>query len=82
MKSDEGKAVRNAAGIACIAAPYSSIERASLAAARLIEAAMDACGAEDIKALERLMDARRALSPIVDRRIVPIEDPNKDKAAF
>lgn len=78
MKSDKGKAVRNPAGIACITAPYSPIQRASLAAARLIEAAMDACGAEDLKALERLMDARRALSPIVDRRIVPIEDPNKD----
>ena len=82
MKWDREKAVCEAAAIARIQAPYAPIQRASLQAARLIEAAMDVCGADDLKALDCLMEARRALSPLVDRRILPVvQAPDDDTAA-
>lgn len=86
MKWDREKAVCEAAAIARIQAPYSPIQRASLQAARLIEAAMHACGADDLKAMDCLLEARRALSPVVDRRCPRAEDPemkdpDKDTAA-
>lgn len=80
MKWDKEKALSEKAAIVRIPAPHTPIEKASLQAARLIEAAMDSCGADDLRALDCLMEARRALSPIVDRRCPPAS-PDKDTAA-
>lgn len=71
MKWDRQKVICDAAALASIKPPHSPIQRASLQAARLIEAAMYACGRDDLKALECLLEARRALSPMVDRRTPP-----------
>ena len=82
MKWDKEKAICEKAAIVRIAGPHTPIQKASLQAARLIEAAMDTCGAEDLKALDCLMDARRALSPIVDRRCPPAAaSPDEETAA-
>ncbi len=80
MKWNMEKAIREKAGIVRIPAPHTPVQKAALHAARLIEAAMDACGADDLKALDCLMEARRALSPIVDRRCPPAR-PDEDTAA-
>lgn len=47
--------------------PAADIKNASVMAARLIEAAISMCREDDLAALDCLMDARRALSPIVDK---------------
>lgn len=80
MKWDKEKAICEKAAIVRIPGPHTPIEKAALQAARLIEAAMDACGADDLKALDSLMEARRALSPIVDRRCPPAS-PDTETAA-
>ena len=68
METRKRRVRREAAALISLPPPHSPIETASLRAARLIEAAMDACGAADLKKLDCLLDARRALSPLVDRR--------------
>jgi hypothetical protein len=80
MKWDKDKAIFEKAAIVRVPGPHTPIEKASLQAARLIEAAMASCGADDLKALDCLMEARRAMSPIVDRRCPPAK-PGADTAA-
>lgn len=71
--------VSEAPTIARIGGPYSPIQRAGLQAARLIELAMDACGKDDLKSLECLLEARRALSPMVDGRPAAPPENSADK---